>query len=126
MKRKTYSSHEKLQIYKAYQGCQNKSAVARQFGIDRSYLIQIIAECDDVLLSHFDHKKAGRKKAGQVQDVNQAVEQIESLKAKNLELATSNEELYVSHEFMKLQLSWAERDGYTVKNRHIKKKKSKR
>ena len=126
MKRKKYSSQEKLRIYKAYQRCQNKSAVARQFGIDRSYLIQIIAECDDVLLSHFDQKKAGRKKAGQVQDIKQAVEQIESLKAKNLELAKSNEELYVSNEFIKLQLSWAERDGYNIKNRHTKKKKNKR
>jgi len=122
-KRKKYSSKEKLQIYQEYQRCQNKSGVARQFGIDRSYLNEIIHECDDVLLTHFDQKKPGRKKVDEPKDLVEALKQIETLKSQNLELAREKEVLYVTNEFNKLKLSWAEQAGTSVKNRHLKKKK---
>jgi transposase-like protein len=126
MKRKHYSAADKLRFYKEYQNRQNMSEVARIYGIDLSYLRDIISECDRVLLTHFRHKKAGRKKADEPQDIPEAVQQISTLKSQYHELAKEKEELYIKNEFMKLQLSWAQRDGYTVKNRHLKKKRKKK
>lgn len=123
---KKYSPQDKLKIYQEYQRCQNKSAVARQFGIDRSYLIEIIAECNQVLLAHFSQKKPGRKKAGQPQDMAQALERIDTLKSENLALAKDKEELHIINTFDKLRLSWAERDGFRVSGRHLKKTKNKK
>jgi len=123
-KRKKYSSTEKLQIYQEYQRCQNKSAVARQFGIDRCYLTEIISECDAVLLRHFDQKKPGRKKVDEPSDLAEALKQIETLKRQNLELAREKEALYISNEFNKLKINWAEQAGVSVNNRHLKKKKN--
>jgi len=126
MKRKRYSPQEKLQVYKEYQRCQNKSEVARQFGIDRSYLSEIIAECDDVLLAHFGQKKPGRRKADQPQNMRQAIERIESLKSEKLDLAKEKERLHIINTFDKLRLSWAERDGFKITSRHLKKMKNKK
>lgn len=126
MKRKRYSPEEKLQVYKEYQRSQNKSAVARKFGINRSYLIEIIAECDQVLLKHFDQKKPGRKKADQPENMAQALGQIETITSENRKLAKDNEELYIINQFDKLRLSWAERDGFKVTDRHLKKTKNKK
>jgi transposase-like protein len=126
MKRKHYSAADKLRFYKEYQNRQNMSEVARIYGIDLSYLREIISECDQVLLTHFRHKKVGRKKADEPQDIPEAVQQISTLKSQYHELAKEKEELYIKNEFMKLQLSWAQRDGYTVKNRHLKKKRKKK
>jgi transposase-like protein len=124
MNRKKYSPKDKLKIYQAYQHNQNKSAVARQFGIDRSYLHEIIGECDEVLLNYFTHKRTGRKKTAEPEDMPQALEQIETLKSEKQQLAKDKEELFIRNAFMELHLSWAERDGFRVKNRHFKKKKN--
>lgn len=126
MKRNHYSAADKLRFYKEYQNRQNMSEVARIYGIDLSYLREIISECDQVLLSHFRQKKAGRKKADEPQDIPEAVQQIRTLKSHYHELAKEKEELYIKNAFMKLQLSWAQRDGYRVKNRHLKKKRKKK
>ena len=126
MKRKHYSAADKLELYKEYQNRQNMSEVARTYGIDLSYLREIISECDQVLLTHFRQKKAGRKKADEPQDIPEALQRITTLKSQYHEVAKEKEELYIKNEFMKLQLSWAQRDGYTVKNRHLKKKSVKK
>jgi transposase-like protein len=126
MDRKRYSAADKLRLYKEYQSRQNMSEVARIYGIDLSYLREIISECDQVLLTHFRQKKVGRKRAGEPQDIPEALEQITTLRSQHHELAKEKEELYIKNEFMKLQLSWAQRDGYTVKDRHLKKKRKKK
>ena len=125
-KRKSFSPEQKLEIYKAYLQCQNKSEVARQYDIDRSYLSELLHECDQVLVQHFSSKKPGRKKAHAPATLPQAREQIDRLEAEKLELAKAKEEFYISNEFLKLRLSWAERDHPELKNRHLKKKKKKR
>ena len=124
-KRKKFSPEQKLEIYEAYLACQNKSQVAREFDIDRSYLSEIIAESKQALVDHFSGKKVGRKKADQPSTLPQALDQIHKLEAEKLELAKTREELHISNEFLKLRLSWAEsrscRDDKT--KRHLKKKR---
>jgi len=126
MNRKHYSAADKLRFYKEYQSRQNMSEVARVYGIDVSYLREIISECDQVLLTHFRQKKVGRRKADEPQDIAEAVQQMRTLKSHYHELAKEKEELYIKNEFMKLQLSWAQRDGYTVRDRHLKKKRKRK
>ena len=126
MDRKRYSAADKLRLYKEYQSRQNMSEIARMYGIDLSYLREIISECDQVLLTHFHQKRAGRKKAGEPQDIPEALERISTLTSQYHQLAKEKEELYIKGEFMKLRLSWAKRDGYTVKERHLKKKRKKK
>lgn len=121
-KRKKFSPEEKLEIYEAVIRGLGKSHVARQFGIDRSYLNEILTECKQAVVAHFASKKAGRKKANALASLGDALEQIEHLEAEKLELAKTKEELYIANEFLKLRLSWAETDHPELKNRHFKKK----
>jgi len=131
-KRKKFSPLKKVSIYRAYLQCRNKSEVARRFDIDRSYLSEIIAECDEVLLCHFEQKKPGRPKADAPKDFSDALDKIETLQSSNVELAKQKEELFISNEFLKLRLSWAERDPGSDKpacagrKRHLKKKRNRR
>jgi transposase-like protein len=126
MDRKRYSAEDKLGLYKAYQSCRNMSEVARLYGIDLSYLREIIRECEEVLLAHFDRKRAGRKGADAPQDMAEAIARTRQLQSQYHEVAKEKEELYIQNEFMKLQLSWAQRDGYRVTGRHLKKKSEKK
>jgi len=117
-----FSPEQKLNIYQEYLHCQNKSKVVRQFNIDRSYLSEIIAESNEVLLEHFKQKKPGRKKKDTPLNYTTALEKIEILKAQNLQQEKDNEELYVKNEFLNLRLSLVDKE----QNRQLKKTKSRR
>ncbi len=122
-KRKKFSPEQKLEIYQAWLACQNKSQVAREFDIDRSYLSELIAESQQAVVAHFSGKKAGRKKADQPSTLRQAVDQIDKLETDKLQLAKAREELHISNEFLKLRLAWAEGDQAEKTRRHFKKKR---
>lgn len=117
-----FSPEQKVKIYQEYLRCQNKSKVSRQFSIDRSYLYEIISECESVLLDHFKHKEPGRKKEDTPQNYTEALEKVKTLKAQNLQLETDKEELYVKNTWLNLRLSFAESD----QKHHLKKTKKKR
>ena len=97
--------------------------MARQFNIDRSYLYEIIKDCNGHLLEYLEHKKPGRKKEDVPASYSGALEHIKAQKAQILQLEKKNEDLYIKNEFLDLRLSWAERDE---KNRHLKKTKNKK
>ena len=117
-----FSAKDKVKIYQAYLRCRNKLKVSREFKIDRSYLYEIISECESALLDHFDQKEPGRKKADMPGDYAEAVEKIKELQAQNLQLDKAREELYIRNEWLQLRLSWAEKDD---ENRQLKKTKNK-
>ena len=120
---KKLTPEQKLEIYQEFLRSTNKAAVARKYNIDRSYLYDIVKSCDKGLLAHLEQQKSGRKKADQPPTYNTALEKIKNLEDQNLELEKEKEKLYVKSEFLKLRLSWAEKDK---KDRHLKKtKKSK-
>jgi transposase-like protein len=120
---KKLSPEKKLEIYREFLHRRNKSAVARQYNLDRSYLYEIIKDCDEHLLEYLKHKKTGRQKEDVPASYPDALEQIEGQNAQILELEKKNEDLYIKNEFLTLRLSWAERDE---KSRHLKKTKSKK
>jgi transposase-like protein len=119
---KKFSPEQKVNIYQEYLRCQNKSKVSRQFNIDRSYLYEIISECESVLLDHFKHKEPGRKKADTPKNYAEALEKVKDLKKQNLQLEKDNEYLYVEKEWLNLRLSFTESE----KKPHLKKTKKKR
>lgn len=118
-----FSAEQKVKIYQEYLRCRNKSKVARLFNIDRSYLYEIISECESTLLDHFAQKEPGRKKAGAPGNYSEALEKIKDLEDQNLELDKAREELYIRNEWLKLRLSWADRDKKTRQLKKTKKKK---
>ena len=117
-----FSPEQKVKIYQEYLRCQNKSKVSRQFNIDRSYLYEIISECEGVLLDHFKHKEPGRKKEDTPKNYPKALEKVQVLKDQNLQLEKDKEELYVKNKWLDLRLSFTDSD----KKNHLKKTKKKR
>lgn len=117
---KKLSPEDKLKIYQEFLHSDNKSAVARQYGIDRSYLYDIVNNCNKNLLEFLQQQKSGRKETDIPGNHAEAVEKIKRLKADYIELEKKKEELHAKNEFLELRLSWAEQNE---KNRHLKKKK---
>jgi transposase-like protein len=117
---KKLTPEQKLAIYQDFLRSTNKAAVARKYHIDRSYLYDIVKSCDQGLLEHLAQQKAGRKTADQPPTFTAALEKIKSLEDQNLDLEKEKEKWYIKSEFLKLRLSWAEKDK---KDRHLKKTK---
>lgn len=117
---KKLSSEQKLEIYQEFLHSDNKSAVARTYGIDRSYLYDIVKKSNKGLRQYFEQQKTGRKDAGMPATLTEAVQKIRELESHNRELEKEKEELWVKNEFLELRLSFAEE---RQKNRHLKKTK---
>jgi hypothetical protein len=78
------SAQDKLSLYRDYQRSDNKSTVAVKWGINRSYMYEI---------------------------VNEARERVALLEQENRRLDEERERYYVRNEFMKVRLKWAEAEG---------------
>lgn len=120
---KKLSPEQKLEIYQEFLHSDNKSAVARKYGIDRSYLYDIVKNSNKGLLQYFEQQKIGRKDVDMPATLTEAVEKIKELESHNLEIEKEKEELWVKNEFLELRLSFAEE---RQKNRHLKKTKNKK
>lgn len=132
------SPEKKLRLYQAFIQATNKSDLAREWGIDRSYMYEIARECEEALVETFSGRKPGRKPKGKPATLEEAWERIEQLEKEHEEEATERELLYCQSEFLKLRLQWSEIEAAElrgdpvdetkgpVKKKHIKKKKKRR
>lgn len=102
------SPERKLQLYREFLQASNKSELARRWGMDRSYIYEIVAECEKTLLDMFAERRPGRRPSGKPQTLEEAQQRIEELEAKYESMAHEKELLYCSSEFLKLRLKWAE------------------
>ncbi len=136
---KRLSAQDKLSLYRDFQGSENKSQVALRWGINRSYMYDIVKECEDLILSGFSNRRCGRKPAGQPETLDEAWERLKNLESDNRRLDEERERYWVSNEFMKVRLKWAEQEAMELrdevgaqsdksKNRqkHLKKKRRKK
>lgn len=105
------SAQDKLLLYQDYHKSDNKSEVARQWGINRSHMYEIVRECEELILSGFSQRRPGRKPAGQPDTLVEARERLEALEAENRRLDEERERHMVRNEFMKIRLKWAEREA---------------
>ena len=73
---------QKLEVYHAFIQSRNRTELARNWGIDRSYLYEIAAECDLALLDSLAYRKLGSKPTGKPSTFEEACHRIEVLEAK--------------------------------------------
>jgi DNA primase len=107
---KRLSADDKLSLYRDFQRSGNKSKVALKWGINRSYMYDIVKECEELILSGFSQRRPGRKPAGQPETLEEACERVKGLEAENRRLDEERERHYVRNEFMKVRLKWAEHE----------------
>lgn len=109
-KSKRLNAEDKLSLYRDFQRSKNKSQVASRWGIDRSYMYEIVKECEDFILSGFSQRRVGRKPAGQPETLDEACKRVKELEVENRRLDEEREHYWVSNEFMKLRLKWAKQE----------------
>ena len=102
------SPERKIQLYREFQQSGNKAELAARWGIDRSYLYEVVRDCDETLLESFSERKVGRPPKGVPATLADAVERIRELERQYEREATKREELYCRNELMAIRLKWAE------------------
>ena len=137
-KRGRLSAEDKLEIYRQFHGSQNKADLARKWGIDRSYMYEIVRASERILLSALKERRPGRKSTDMPGTVDEAHDRIKKLEKDYEDLATEKEKLHCRSEFLKLRLKWSEieaaelrgdpvdEDAGVKKKSQIKKKRKKR
>ena len=110
-KGKRLNAEDKLSLYRDFQRSRNKSQVASDWGINRSYMYDIVKECEALILSGFSSRRTGRKPVGQPETLDEACERLKELKVENRRLDEERERYWVRNEFMKVRLKWAEREA---------------
>jgi hypothetical protein len=132
------SAERKLQLYREFQRTKNKAELARHWGIDRSYLYEVVRDCEQMLAKALSERKPGRPPKGKPTTLQEALQRIEELEKRHIAEATEREKLYCRSEFLALRLKWAEIEaaelrGETAseetgpqKKRQIKKKRKNR
>ena len=113
-KSKRLSGEDKLSLYRDFQRSKNKSKVASRWDIDRSYMYEIVKECEDFILSGFSQRRVGRKPAGQPETLDEACKRVKELEVENRRLDEERERYWVSNEFMKVRLKWAKQEAEEI------------
>lgn len=128
------TSKEKRKIYEDYTRASNKSTVAARWGINRSYMYQIVRECQEMIDEGYNNRRVGRASKNLDTSLTQedAIRRIATLESEK-------EMLWASGEFMKVRLKWSEIENAELRGervdtkgekphrkRQIKKKKKKR
>lgn len=128
------SPERRLELYREFQRSKNKTKLAQEWGIDRSYLYEVVRDCEQALLEVLSARRPGRPPRGTPSTLQQAREQLEELEGKYEAEATKREELYCRSEFLALRLKFAEieaaeargekvEEGKPAKKPQIKKKR---
>ncbi len=110
------SAEDKLLLYQDYQRGDNKSEVAVKWGINRSYMYEVVKECDELILSGFSQRRQGRKPSNEPGTMANAHERIETLEQETRRLDEERERYYVRSEFMKVRLKWAEQEARELRD----------
>ena len=104
------SAQDKVLLYRDFQRCSNKSKLAEKWGINRSYMYEVVNECEDLMVSGFSQRRRGRKSGQEPGTLAEAGERLKNLEEENRRLDEERERHYVRNEFMKIRLKWAERE----------------
>jgi len=127
------TAQDKLAIYQAFVRSDNRSQLAKEWGIDRSYLYRIVKECEESIVNNFNEKHSGRKSAYDVANRADARSLIEQLETEKQQLARDKEYYYAQSEFLKIRLKFSDQeiaelrgDKQASKKTHLKKKKNKK
>jgi DNA primase len=126
---------DKLRLYKEFMSAENKTEVAQKWGINRSYMYEIIKECEENIISGFSYRRLGRKPQHAPATLDEAIDKIKTLEDEKERAEVEKEKYYARSEFMKLRLKWAQIEADELrgkkkeqigKNKQVKKKKKRR
>lgn len=129
------TAEDKLALYKEFMHAENKSAVSLKWGINRSYMYQIVSECEENIRNGFSQRCPGRKPNHAPTTLKEAIERIAALEEEKHLEEVEKEKYIARSEFMALRLKWAQIEAAELrgecladspKKKQIKKKKNKR
>lgn len=132
------STADKLELYRAFQSSSNRSELARQWGIDRSYLYQLVKEMEESLSELLSLRQAGRPPADRPATVQEAWQQLQELQEQIRQMGQERDQAICRAEFLGLRLKWAEieaaelrgeevgEEGVPSRRPQVKKKKKKK
>lgn len=117
--RKTLSPQRRLELYREFQRSKNKTKLAEEWGIDRSYLYEVVRDCEQLLLEGLSSRRPGRPPRGTPGSLGEAHEQLKELETKYEAEATKREELYCRSEFLALRLKFAEAEAAEARGEKV-------
>lgn len=101
------SAEEKLELYRAFQCSDNKSDLAREWCIDRSYMYEIVRDVEELVVAALSSRQPGRRPSGQPETIKDAWQQIGQLQEQNRQLSLERDKSICREEFLGLRLKWA-------------------
>ncbi|HAK97635.1 MAG TPA: hypothetical protein DCM87_22245 [Planctomycetes bacterium] len=113
------SAKRRLQLYREFQRVENKAELARHWGIDRSYLYEVVRDAEETLLASMEERKVGRPPKGTPTTLAEAQERIRELERQYEKEATERERLYCRTELMAIRLKWAEIDAAEARGEKV-------
>ena len=63
------SPEEKLELYRAFQRSVNKSKLAREWGLDRSHMYEIVRDVEELVIAGLSSRRPGRRPVDQPQSI---------------------------------------------------------
>ncbi len=131
------SPERKLELYREFQGSKNRTELAAKWGIDRTYLYEMVRDCERILLESLSSRRPGRPAKNEPSNLEEARARLKELEAQYEAEATKREELYCRSEFLALRLKYAQleaaeargekvEDGCAAQKGHVKKKRKRR
>ncbi|MEE4165185.1 MAG: toprim domain-containing protein [Desulfocapsaceae bacterium] len=102
------SPEEKLTLYRMFQRSDNRSELAREWGLDRSHMYTIVRDVEEMVIAGLSARRPGRRPIDQPQTMPDAWQQIDDLKEQNRNLSLERDESICREEFLKLRLKWSE------------------
>lgn len=132
------SPEEKLSLYRAFQRTDNRSELAREWGLDRSHMYTIIRDVEELAIAGLSSRRPGRRPMDQPQTMVDAWQQIDDLREQNRNLSLERDESICREEFLKIRLKWSEIEAAelrgepldektgVLKKKQIKKKRKKK
>lgn len=127
------TARDKLNLYKEFMVSTNKTELALRWGINRSYMYEIVKECEENILSGFSERRSGRKPKGTPSNLDEAMKRISALEDEKIHEAKEKERYYARSEFLKIRLKYSELEASELRGekdegqkKQIKKKKKKR
>ena len=118
-KNRRLSAKEKLELYRAFQRSSNRSALARQWGIDRSYLYEVVKDIEESVLSVLSSRHPGRPPADQPATVSEAWNQIKGLQERNRQISMERDKSICREEFLRLRLKWSEIEAAELRSEKL-------
>ncbi len=105
-----FTAMQKLRLYEEFTASDNKKALAARWGINRSYMYEVVEEARAMVVGGFENRRRGRKPGGRhgVRTLEDALERIAVLEAEKDGETADKERYYARSEFLKIRLKWSE------------------